>query len=215
VTACIALLGGSFDPVHNGHIALAAHFVQLLHADRLRVIPTLPWQKSALVATPEQRADMARLAFASQPFPADIDRQEIDRQRPTYTIDTLRALRTELGGETSLCFLMGADQLERFDTWHDWQALFGLANFCVAARPGFTLDGPQVPPPVAAEFRKRLAPPHTVRATPAGLACLAPDLAVDISATRIRTALQQGGEANSLVPQVVLDYIEQHNLYKN
>ncbi|UGQ45452.1 nicotinate-nucleotide adenylyltransferase [Massilia endophytica] len=215
MTACIALLGGSFDPVHNGHIALAAHFVQLLHADRLRVIPTLPWQKSALVATPEQRAEMARLAFAGQPFAAEIDRQEIERNKPTYTVDTLRALRAELGEATSLCFLMGADQLERFDTWHDWQSLFGLANFCVAARPGFTLDGPQVPRAVAAEFRQRLAPPHTVRATPAGLACLAPDLAVDISATRIRAALQQGGEANSLVPQVVLDYIEQHNLYKN
>ena len=215
MTACIALLGGSFDPVHNGHVALGAHFVRLLKADQLRVIPTLPWQKSALVAAPEQRADMARLAFAGQPFPVAIDRQEIERGKPTYTVETLRALRAELGPDASLCFLMGADQLERFDTWHEWQALFGLANFCVAARPGFALDGPEVPPAVAAEFLRRLAEPDEVRNTAAGLACLAPELAVDISSTDIREALALGGEPNSLVPQVVLDYIEQHNLYKN
>jgi nicotinate-nucleotide adenylyltransferase len=215
VTACIALLGGSFDPVHNGHVALGAYFVQLLQADRLRVIPTLPWQKSALVAAPEQRAEMARLAFSGQPYAVLVDRQEIERHKPTYTVETLRALRAELGPTASLCFLMGADQLARFNTWHEWQALFGLANFCVAARPGFSLDGPRVPPAVAAEFRQRLAAPAVVRNTPAGLACLAPDLAVDISSTVLREALAQGREPNSLVPQVVLDYIEQHNLYKN
>lgn len=215
MTACIALLGGSFDPIHNGHVALGAHFVRLLKADQLRVIPTLPWQKSALVAAPEQRADMARLAFAGQPFTVAIDRQEIERGKPTYTVETLRALRAELGPDASLCFLMGADQLERFDTWHEWQALFGLANFCVAARPGFALDGPEVPPAVAAEFLRRLAQPDEVRNTAAGKACLAPELAVDISSTAIREALARGGEPNSLVPQVVLDYIEQHNLYKN
>jgi nicotinate-nucleotide adenylyltransferase len=208
------LLGGSFDPIHNGHVALGSAFVHLLGADELRVIPTLPWQKSALVASPEQRAEMAALAFAGQPYRVVIDRQEIDRGRPTYTVETLRALRADLGPEVPLCFLMGADQLQRLDTWHDWRDLFALAHLCVAARPGFTLDGPEVPATVATEFRHRLAAPDRLCGQAAGLTCIAPDLAVDASSTDIRDALAAGLDAGTLIPAPVLDYIEQHKLYK-
>ena len=211
---CIALLGGSFDPVHNGHVALGRRFVELLGAQELRVIPTVPWQKSGLVATPQQRADMAELAFADMPCPVVIDRQEIERGKATYTVETLRALRAALGNDVALCFLMGADQLQRLDTWHAWRELFSLAHLCVAARPGFALDGPDIPPEVANEFKARLCAPQQLCTQPAGRTCVAPDLAVDVSSTRIRTALQGGNEANSLIPRVVLDYIEQHNLYK-
>ena len=216
-SACVLLLGGSFDPIHNGHVALGATFVRLLGAGELRVIPTVPWQKSSLVATPEQRADMAALAFADMPCRVVIDRQEIERGRPTYTVETLRALRAELGPDASLCFLMGADQLQRLDTWHDWHDLFALAHLCVAARPGFQLDGPDIPAAVAAEFRGRLVAPERLCNKPAGQTCIAPDLAVDISSTRIRQALAAGNyqhDSGSPIPAPVLDYIEQHNLYK-
>lgn len=219
--ACVLLLGGSFDPIHNGHVALGATFVRLLGATELRVIPTVPWQKSSLVATPEQRADMAALAFADMPCRVVVDRQEIERGRPTYTVETLRALRAELepvyGKNASLCFLMGADQLQRLDTWHDWHDLFALAHLCVAARPGFLLDGPGIPAAVAAEFRGRLVAPEQLCSKPAGQTCIAPDLAVDISSTRIRQALAAGNyqhDSGSPIPAPVLDYIEQHNLYK-
>jgi nicotinate-nucleotide adenylyltransferase len=220
VTRCIALLGGSFDPVHNGHVALGAHFAALLQADELRVIPALPWQKSSLVATPEQRVAMLQLAFAGLPCKVTIDRQELQRGSNTYTIETLRAIRAEVGPAVSLAFLMGADQLQRLDTWHDWRSLFDLAHFCVAARPGFELDAAPprltgVPPAVALEFQRRLAGPAELHAQPSGLTCIAAGLAVDVSATGIRAALQRDQEADSLVPGVVLDYIEQHNLYKN
>lgn len=214
-TGSVALLGGTFDPVHEGHVALGAHFMQLLQADRLLVLPALPWQKAALAASPAQRADMVELAFAGQPFPVTVDRRELERGQPTYTVDTLRELRAELGPAVSIAFLMGADQLQRLDTWHDWQALFGLAHLCVAARPGFRLDA--LPPAVANAFARRAATPGQIRNTPSGLTCLAPDLALDISSTGIRAALQRENKANSsslLIPQVVLDYIEQHNLYK-
>ncbi|TWI48390.1 nicotinate-nucleotide adenylyltransferase [Pseudoduganella flava] len=214
MTACVLLLGGSFDPVHNGHLALGRAFVQLLGAAELRVIPAVPWQKSALVATAQQRADMAALAFADEPYRVVVDRQEIDRGRPTYTVETLRALRTQLGATVPLCFLMGADQLQRLDTWHAWRDLFTLAHLCVATRPGFTLDGPDVPRAVAAEFTARLAAPQRLCGQPAGLTCIAPDLAVDVSSTAIRTALENGIDAGSLIPAPVLDYIEQHKLYK-
>ena len=215
MTRCIALLGGSFDPVHNGHVALGAHFAALLQADELRVIPALPWQKSSLVATPDERVAMLQLAFAGLPCKVTIDRQELERGKSTYTIETLRAIRAEVGPDVSLAFLMGADQLQRLDTWHDWQSLFGLAHFCVAARPGFELDAAHIPPAVALEFQRRLAGPAELHAQPSGLTYVAADMAVDVSATGIRAALQRGLEADSLIPGVVLDYIEQHNLYKN
>ncbi|UTY58048.1 nicotinate-nucleotide adenylyltransferase [Massilia sp. erpn] len=212
---CIALLGGTFDPVHKGHLALGTHFMQLLGADQLRVIPTLPYQKATLQATPEQRAEMVALAFAGLPFPVVIDRQEITRGKATYTIDTLRAIRAEVGADVSLCFLMGADQLQNLDSWQEWPTLFELAHFCVAARPGFALDDASVPTAVAEQFQRRLASPSRLRGAAAGLTCLAADLAEDVSATGIRAALQRGERAASLIPPVVLDYIEQHNLYKN
>ncbi|WP_395402186.1 nicotinate-nucleotide adenylyltransferase [Pseudoduganella sp. UC29_106] len=215
MTRCIALLGGSFDPVHNGHVALGAHFAALLQADELRVIPALPWQKSSLVATPDERVAMLQLAFAGLPCKVTVDRQELERGKSTYTIETLRAIRAEVGPDVSLAFLMGADQLQRLNTWHDWQSLFGLAHFCVAARPGFELDAAHIPPAVALEFQRRLAGPAELHAQPSGLTYVAADMAVDVSATGIRAALQRGLEADSLVPGVVLDYIEQHNLYKN
>jgi nicotinate-nucleotide adenylyltransferase len=145
VTARIALLGGSYDPVHLGHVALGLHFAELLDADELRVIPAgSPWQKGAIQATPQQRAEMAQLAFEDARLPANlkvvIDRQEIERAAPTYTIDTLRQLRGVFGPQASIAFLMGADQLRRLDTWHDWRQLFDYAHILVAARPGFSLD---------------------------------------------------------------------------
>ena len=220
MTACIALLGGSYDPVHVGHVALGAYFTNLLKADQLRVIPAgLPWQKPGMLqASAQQRAEMAALAFAGQPCEVVVDTQEIDRAaqgQPTYTIDTLRQLRSALGPDVSLVFLMGADQLQRLDTWREWRQLFDYAHLCVAARPGYRMDLGNVPEAVAAEFSRRAGTPGQIRSTPHGLAYLAPDLAVDISATQIRAALQRGQAANSLIPPLVLDYIEQHNLYRS
>ncbi|MQA21175.1 nicotinate-nucleotide adenylyltransferase [Rugamonas rivuli] len=214
-----ALLGGSYDPVHHGHVALGAHFAHLLQVDQLRVIPAgLPWQKSNLKATPQQRAEMAALAFAGADYDVVVDLQEIERAAQglaTYTIDTLRQVRAELGPSASIAFLMGADQLQRLDTWHEWQALFDYAHICVAARPGFNLAAAGLPPAVAEAFSRRLGTPEQIRNTPHGLTYLAQDFAVDISATEIRAALQRGDSANSLIPPLVLDYIEQHNLYKS
>lgn len=227
MNTCIALLGGSFDPVHHGHVALARLFCALLHPDTLHVLPAKPWQKSSLQASDEARVAMLELAFRDSGLPVVIDRREIERGSATYTVETLRGLRAELGPAASIVFLMGADQLQNLDSWRDWQQLFELANIGVAARPGYTLDQDALPPTVAHELAPRMATPERVRATPAGLVCLAHTLAVDISATQVRALLRRegkpggepGGEprtdANSLVPPVVLDYIQQHHLYKN
>ncbi|MYM68771.1 nicotinate-nucleotide adenylyltransferase [Pseudoduganella sp. FT55W] len=214
-----ALLGGSYDPVHLGHVALGEYFANLLQVDQLRVIPTgLPWQKASLKASSQQRADMVALAFAGRPFSVAVDMQEIARGAQglaTYTIDTLHNVRAELGPTASISFLMGADQLQRLDTWHEWQALFDYAHICVAARPGYDLAAAGLPAAVEQAFSSRLGTPEQIRNTPHGLTYLAQDFAVDISATQIRAALQRGEPANSLIPPLVLDYIEQHHLYKS
>jgi nicotinate-nucleotide adenylyltransferase len=223
VTRCVALLGGSFDPVHKGHVALAALFAELLHPDELRILPALPWQKASLQAGDRDRIRMLELAFAGQGFACVVDTREIDRGTPTYTVETLRGLREELGEAASIVFLMGADQLQKLDTWRDWQDLFSLCNLGVAARPGYALAQDRLPPAVAQALAQRLATPEEVRASACGKVCLAHTLAVDISATQIRNALgkepatgaDQGTDLGALVPRGVLDYIQQHNLYKS
>lgn len=216
MTCCVALLGGSFDPVHHGHVALAELFDTLLRPDELRIVPAgQPWQKTGLQASDDDRIAMLELAFRESAIPFTIDLQEIERGGPTYTVDTLRAVRAELGPQASIVFLMGADQLHKLDSWRDWQELFSLANIGVAARPGFTLATEQLPPAVAQELEHRLAEPKALRDSPAGLVCVVHALAVDISATEVRDAIRNGENANMLVAPVVLDYIQQHNLYKN
>lgn len=213
---CIAVLGGSFDPVHKGHVALGDHFVGLLRPDELRVIPAgNPWQKHGLQATPAQRVDMVRLAFSHEHVPVVIDEQEIRRSTATYTIDTLKALRAELGPAVSIVFLMGADQLQHLDTWQGWQQLFDYAHLCAASRPGFGIDADQVPAAVMQTFIRRAGTEQEIRTTSHGKACLASSLDVDISSTGIRALLQQGARPESLIPARVLDYIEQHHLYQN
>lgn len=213
---CVALLGGSFDPVHNGHVALAEYFIKLLQPDELRVIPAgNPWQKHGLQASGKDRVEMARFAFDGQAIPVTIDQQEIRRQTATYTIDTLRALRAELGAETSIAFLMGADQLQQLHTWEGWQHLFDYAHICAASRPGFAIDALHIPAVVAQEFARRAGTLQQIHNTPHGLAYLASGLAVDISATQIRAAFQRGEQLDSLIPSRVLDYIRQHHLYQS
>jgi nicotinate-nucleotide adenylyltransferase len=197
-----------------GHVALGALFVHLLQPDELRIIPAgNPWQKKGLKASAEQRVDMLQLAFKEAGLKVTIDRQEIERTTPTYTIDTLRQVRAEVGPQASIVFLMGADQLQQLDTWREWRALFDVAHIAVAARPGFSLDHAALPAAVAQELQQRRAELAQLRNTASGLATLVETLDMDISSSQIRSALQRGEHANPCLPQVVLDYIQQHNLY--
>ncbi len=216
---CIAVLGGSFDPVHNGHIALAYRFSELIAADTLRVIPTgNPWQKEGLNATSDQRLAMLRLALSECPIPLIIDMQEIERtaqfHSATYTIDTLRTLREEYGPETSIAFLIGADQLQGFTTWKEWQQLFNYANFCVASRPGIHRDESRLPASLAAEIAQRSVSPSQIASLSHGAICIDDGFDVDISATQIRNAIQHREPLNTWLPASVLDYITQHHLYQ-
>ena len=216
---CVLVLGGSFDPVHCGHVALAKHFVALLQPQELKLIPTgLPWQKNNLVASAAHRVRMLQLAF-DQGFDISvtIDEQEIQRaeqQKSSYSIDTLSKLRAEIGEQASLVFLIGADQLQNLHTWKQWRQLFTLAHICVAARPGFTLDANSINKEVAQEWSERKGTLQEIKLAPAGKTFIAQDLAWDVSATDIRREWKQNQQTTSLIPSKVLDYIQQHHLYR-
>jgi nicotinate-nucleotide adenylyltransferase len=216
---CVLVFGGSFDPVHSGHVALAQHFVARLNPDELRLIPTgQPWQKNALIASAEQRVAMLKLAMEDAVDVAVIiDQQEIERaaqQQSSYSVDSLSQLRVEMGEQTCLIFLIGADQLQNLHTWKDWRKVFTLSHICVAARPGFNIDENNINKEVATEWSERSATLQEIKLAPAGKTFIAHDLAWDVSATDIRRELKQKQQTTSLIPPKVLDYIQQHHLYR-
>ncbi|MEO0314107.1 MAG: nicotinate-nucleotide adenylyltransferase [Pseudomonadota bacterium] len=211
----VLLLGGSFDPVHSGHVGLARYFCTLLHPDELRLIPSgRPWQKPDMVTPAVHRVAMLHAAFDGWPVPICIDEQEIRREGPSYMIDTLRSLRSELGRDVSLALIMGADQLVNLHTWRDWAALFDETHLCIASRPGFTTDNAALDKAVATQITRRLASADQLRQTPSGLVSIATQLALDVSSTTIRAALGGSGDIAGLLPAPVLDYIQQHHLYQ-
>ena len=118
------LLGGSFDPVHAGHVALARYFSTLLHPDELRLLPAgRPWQKPDMSTPATDRIAMLKLAFDPWLVPVVIDEQEVSREGPSYAVDSLRALREEFGEDAAIVMALGADQLLNLHTWRDWPQL--------------------------------------------------------------------------------------------
>lgn len=210
-------LGGSFDPIHHGHVALAHAAVEQLQLDTLHIIPAgQPWQRAPLQASPEHRLAMAQCAFVGEAR-ITVDDREITRSGATYTYDTLCALRQEFGPSAVLVWIIGSDQLHHLPHWHRSQDLFALAHFAVAQRAG---DSPLAVP----ASLKSLLTTDTMhwRQHPAGCLIQFTMPPVAISATQLRAMLKQrpptsaltSMPAATLAPAAVLHYIEQHSLYR-
>ncbi|MCY0387720.1 nicotinate-nucleotide adenylyltransferase [Robbsia sp. Bb-Pol-6] len=218
MTRRIAILGGTFDPIHDGHLALATHFSALLALDELVLMPAgQPWQKTGVSAA-AQRLEMTRIAAAHLRLPGtrvSVGTDEVERHGDTYTVDTLAAWRERVGPDASLSLLIGADQLVALDHWHDWLDLFELAHICVAARPGF--DPTAASPAVGAQIARREMPLEDIRRHAHGGILIDQSLHLDISATHIRQCAQQrlaaDAKACEHVPDAVWHYIRQHRLY--
>lgn len=210
----VGLLGGSFDPVHAGHLQLADDAQSALGFAQLRWIPAgQPWQKPAI--TPAQhRLAMLEWALADHPGAGHwiIDQCEIARASPSYTVDTLRQIRAEVGPAVPLVWIMGFDQLRGLAGWHDWTALAGLAHIAYARRAGQPDD---LPAPLAAYVAARQAGPREIAGRPSGCFVAFPMHPVDCSATRIRGAVAAGdtGHAKHYLTPGVLGYIQSHQLY--
>ena len=210
----IGVFGGSFDPVHKGHVAIARAATEELSLLSVRWVPTgIPGHRSAPLASPDDRVAMLRLALAGD------DRQEIDCEEldlaqqgvPTYTVNTLTRLRMQVGNKLPIALIIGSDQFSALDTWHDWLRLFELAHIAVAERPGHVVDPSGLPPAVAEQWRHRASPTITGEACGRIVRFAMP--AVDASSTAIRRQIAGGLDTSHLLPGDVLAYIRSHGLY--
>ncbi len=223
----VGIFGGTFDPIHHGHLALATAFAKRLQLNQLIVLPAgQPWQKMHdprnTVADAHHRLAMTRLGVAQLDLPETeviVATDEIDRNRSSYTVDTLASWRNQVGAHASLSFLIGADQLVQLDTWHQWPRLFDYAHLCVAARPGFSLAAAS--PRIAAEVAQRTTPAHALQTQEHGLIFIDTEFALEISATGIRAQIRDSAQAlnettpPSFLPASIWRYIRQHHLYQS
>jgi nicotinate-nucleotide adenylyltransferase len=215
-TAPIGILGGTFDPIHFGHLRLAQEIGQALKLSEVRFIPSAtPPHRGLPGVSAADRLAMVRLATERNPL-FMVDDREFRRAGPGYTVDTLAELRAKLGAERPLVLLLGADAFLELATWSRWHALFTLAHVVVAYRPGFPVEGwaSRMPQPLAKEYSGRLMQqPLAVHLAPSGGIAIMPIVALDISATMIRDSLRSGASPRYLLPDSVLDYIQSRNLY--
>jgi len=211
----LGIFGGTFDPIHFGHLRLAEELAQQLDLAEVRFIPSgRPWHRDAPGATPQQRLEMVRLAIAGNPR-FRLDGREVSGGAPGYTVETLANLRQELGADRPLCLLLGADAFLGLATWHRWRELFGLAHIAVAQRPGFSLLAEQMDDVLRVEAEAHMSrDPQQLQGTPCGKVLACPITPLDISATRIRAAVKAGQSSRYLLPDAVVDYIQTHHLYR-
>jgi nicotinate-nucleotide adenylyltransferase len=208
----VGVLGGTFDPVHYGHLALAKESADRLDFAEVRFVPAnVPPHRGRPRASAEQRVQMLKLAISGNPCFV-LDPREILREGASYTVDTLSAMRAERGGKMPLCLLMGADTFAGLASWHRWKKLFELAHIVVVRRPGFDLK--HLRSPLKEEFAKRRAKsPLAARDKPCGAVIVLEVAPVDISASMIRERLAGGKDVRDLLPGLVLDYIQAKGLY--
>ncbi|HSJ79576.1 MAG TPA: nicotinate-nucleotide adenylyltransferase [Thiobacillus sp.] len=211
----IGVMGGTFDPIHFGHLRLAEEMAEALGLARVLFIPAgQPPHRGAPRTAAPHRLEMVRRAIAGNPL-FSVDAREVESAHPSYTVDTLTALRAELGFEQPLWLLLGADAFLGLPTWHEWRQLFELAHIAVAARPGAQLlQSDVMPERLKNEVSQRQLTDGPVSG-PAGSVLLRQMTPLAISATAIRETLARHGSARYLLPDTVLDYIDEHQLYRH
>jgi nicotinate-nucleotide adenylyltransferase len=204
----IGILGGTFDPVHFGHLRTALELKSLFKLTEILLIPCAnPPHRAAPFAPPWMRLQMLQLALANRKGLV-ADGCEITRTGPSYTIDTLRALRTKQQ-DTPILLFMGMDAFAGLERWHQWQQLFDYAHLVVMTRPGFAL------PTDLGDKQVRLVKAAAALAqSSAGKLFFQAVTQLDISATTIRALLAKGEDPSFLLPDSVLDFIRQHRLYE-
>ena len=190
----VGVMGGTFDPIHHGHLVAASEVASLFALDEVVFVPTgQPWQKTERkVTTAEDRYLMAVIATASNPR-FSVSRVDVDRAGPTYTIDTLRDLRSHMSEEADLYFITGADAMNQILTWRDMAELFDLAHFVGITRPGHALSDVGLPE---------------------GRVSLVEVPALAISSTEMRERIESRRPVWYLVPDGVVQYIAKRDLYR-
>lgn len=211
----VGVYGGTFDPVHYGHLRIAEELNEMLGFSELYFVPSgSPRLRNEPSASRNHR--VAMLAAAIEDNEAFIlDKREIEREGESYSVATLREFREEVGSECALCFIMGSDVFLNLPKWYCWRELFELCHIIIADRPGymFTLNND-----MSEELRKTFMSSHVssikeLKESAHGLIFVAPTTLQDISATTIRESIAAGKSARYLTPDAVLKYIEMNRLY--
>jgi nicotinate-nucleotide adenylyltransferase len=212
----IALLGGTFDPIHFGHLRLAEELAEMLGIAQVRFIPAgQPPHRGRPRAEAGHRLEMTQRAIAGNPRFV-LDEREVRCAAPSYSVDTLSALRAEVSPATPLVLFMGADAFLGLTTWREWRRLFELAHVAVAHRPGFSAAAWEdaLPDPL-----RRILSTHRcdnaeeLLDQPAGRVFLHGITQLDISASQIRDRALRGKSLRYLLPDAVIDYLNENRLY--
>jgi nicotinate-nucleotide adenylyltransferase len=204
----IGIYGGTFDPVHYGHLRTALEVKELFDLDEIRLIPcSQPAHRESPLTPPEMRFEMLNLAVKNQPG-LIVDRRELDRDGLSYMIDTLQSISNE-NPDTSLLLFMGTDAFKGLKDWYQWQSLFDYAHIVVITRPGYKL-------PVLSGFlaEKLVESPDELTKKPVGHLFFQSVTQLDISATIIRQKIEKGCNPGYLLPDSVISYIKRNKLYK-
>ncbi len=206
----LGILGGTFDPIHFGHLRMALELYEVLNLMKVHIVPCYqPVHRKMPAATPDQRLAMVQCAIASEPALFADDR-EIRRQKPSYTIDTLLELRKEMPN-TPLCLLVGIDAFLGFTSWNRWEEILDNAHIIVAHRPQYHLPANGL---IAELMKERLQSEMAyIHENMAGGILFRPITSLEISASDIRKQIAMGRNPRYLLPNGVYEYIKQHGTY--
>ena len=211
----VGILGGTFNPIHFGHLRMAQELANGLGMDEVRFIPSAnPPHKDSVTVSAQHRATMVKLAISDNPL-FTLDKRELERKGTSYTIDTLISLREQLGNDTALCLMMGSDAFIKLNTWHRWQELLDYAHIILVQR--LSQGKPQEPLPdelqtlLRDHYAEQVSDLHEEKA---GLINMQAISAQEISATQIRELLKLGQSVRYLLPKEVVEYIQQQHLYQ-
>lgn len=208
----IGILGGTFDPVHFGHLRPALDVAEILKLEEVRLIPCgQPPHREQPVASALQRLSMLRAAVSSQPG-FKVDDRELRREGPSYMVDTLASLKKDFPDQT-LCLILGWDAFIHLEKWHQWQQLFELANIAVTHRPGWSIEQIKEQTELARLVSERTVAADTLSSKQAGYITFIPVTQLDISSTQIRQQLKQGDRVSFLLPEKVEQLITDQNIY--
>ncbi|MGJ8619209.1 MAG: nicotinate-nucleotide adenylyltransferase [Methylophilaceae bacterium] len=210
----VGILGGTFNPIHYGHLRMAQELADGLGMDKVKFIPSAnPPHKDSVTVSAEHRATMVKLAIADNPK-FSIDELELKRDGASYTIDTLISLRETLGNDTAICLMMGSDAFVKLNTWHRWQDLLDYAHIILVQRPNQGKPQETLPEELQTLLRDHyIEDVSELSKTNAGLLNMQAISAHDISSSQIRENLKHGQSMKYLLPNEVIEYIQQEQLY--
>ena len=204
-------MGGTFDPIHLGHLRTALELKQFLDVEKVRLIPSkVPVHREEPNCSSDQRLAMLELAVANEPA-LMADTREILSTQPSYTLLTLQSIRDELGDDPSLCMVMGMDAYLSLPSWHQWERFLDLCHLVVVTRPGYEM--PESSPMYAYTLQNRVACASELFQVAAGKVLLQELTPLAISATQIRQEIARGYSPRYLLPDEVWQYIQENNLY--